>query len=85
MASSRPAPPSWCTAVPPTLHDEAFRELREAFDDIEEGEAFPAENLSHLVEQRHLTRLDRAPFLLGLAARGRSPDVRAAPHARFGR
>ncbi len=49
-------------AVPPPLQDEALREMREEFQDVEEGESFPADDLAHLVEQRYLTRLDRAPF-----------------------
>jgi ParB family chromosome partitioning protein len=49
-------------AVPPALQDEALRDMREEFQDIEEGEPFPADDLGHFVEQRYLTRLDRAPF-----------------------
>jgi ParB family transcriptional regulator, chromosome partitioning protein len=49
-------------AVPPALQDEALAELRSEFEDLREGEPFPADDLSYLVEQRYLTRLDRAPF-----------------------
>jgi ParB family chromosome partitioning protein len=49
-------------SVPPALQDEALRELREEFEDLEQGEPFPADDLASLIEQRYLTRLDRAPF-----------------------
>ncbi|WP_242343664.1 ParB/RepB/Spo0J family partition protein [Anaeromyxobacter terrae] len=49
-------------AVPSALQDEALREVREEFQDAEEGEPFPANDLAHFLEQRYLTRLDRAPF-----------------------
>ena len=51
-------------AVPPALQDEALSELRKEFEDLDEGEPFPADDLAYLVEQRYLTRLDRAPFSL---------------------
>ena len=51
-------------AIPLALQDEALAEFREAFADEEEGAAFPAEDLAHLIEQKYLTRLDRAPFSL---------------------
>lgn len=50
-------------AVPPALQDDALREMREGFD-VGEGEPFPADDLAYFVEQRYLTRLDRAPFSL---------------------
>jgi ParB family transcriptional regulator, chromosome partitioning protein len=49
-------------AVPPVLQDEALAELRKEFEDLGEGEPFPADDLAYLLEQRYLTRLDRAPF-----------------------
>lgn len=49
-------------AVPPALQDEALAELRKEFEDHGEGEPFPADDLAYLVEQRYLTRLDRAQF-----------------------
>lgn len=49
-------------AVPATLQDEALNAMREDFADLEEGEPFPADDLAYFVEQRYLTRLDRAPF-----------------------
>jgi ParB family transcriptional regulator, chromosome partitioning protein len=51
-------------AVPPALQDEALSELRKEFEDLDEGEPFPADDLAYQVEQRYLTRLDRAPFSL---------------------
>ena len=51
-------------AVPPALQDEALREMREEFGDVEEVGPFPADDLACFVEQRYLTRLDRAPFSL---------------------
>jgi ParB family transcriptional regulator, chromosome partitioning protein len=51
-------------SIPPELQGEALAEFREAFADLEEGAAFPAEDLAHLIEQNYLTRLDRAPFAL---------------------
>jgi ParB family chromosome partitioning protein len=52
-------------AVPPALQDEALTALRDELDDPGEGEPFPAEDVADLVEQRYLTRLDRAPFSTG--------------------
>ncbi len=52
-------------AVPPALQDEALAVLRDELDDPGEGEPFPAEDVADLVEQRYLTRLDRAPFSTG--------------------
>jgi ParB family chromosome partitioning protein len=49
-------------AVPAALQDEALAELRREFEDLEDNEPFPADDLAYLVEQRYLTRLDRAPF-----------------------
>jgi ParB family chromosome partitioning protein len=49
-------------AVPPALQDEALAELRRDFEDLGEGEPFPADDLASVIEQRYLTRLDRAPF-----------------------
>jgi ParB family chromosome partitioning protein len=49
-------------AVPPVLQDEALAELRGEFEDLGEGEPFPADDLASVIEQRYLTRLDRAPF-----------------------
>jgi ParB family chromosome partitioning protein len=49
-------------AVPAALQDEALADLRREFEDLEDNEPFPSEDLSYLVEQRYLTRLDRAPI-----------------------
>ncbi len=51
-------------AVPPSLQDEALREMREEFEYVKKGEPFPADDLAYFVEQRYLTRLDGAPFSL---------------------
>jgi ParB family transcriptional regulator, chromosome partitioning protein len=51
-------------AIPFSLQDEALAEFREAFADGEDGAAFPTEDLAHLIEQKYLTRLDRAPFTM---------------------
>ncbi|WP_242392134.1 ParB/RepB/Spo0J family partition protein [Anaeromyxobacter oryzisoli] len=51
-------------AIPLVLQEEALAEFREAFAEGEEGAAFPTEELAHLIEQKYLTRLDRAPFSL---------------------
>jgi ParB family chromosome partitioning protein len=52
-------------AVPQALQEEALAELRREFEDLEDNEPFPADDLEYLVEQRYLTRLDRAPFATG--------------------
>jgi ParB family chromosome partitioning protein len=49
-------------AVPAALQDEALTAMREEFQDSQDGEPFPGEDVAYFVEQRYLTRLDRAPF-----------------------
>lgn len=49
-------------AVPATLQNEALNAMREDFADLEDGKPFPADDLAYFLEQRYLTRLDRAPF-----------------------
>ena len=51
-------------SIPLALQEGALAEFREAFADGDEGAAFPAGDLAHLIEQKYLTRLDRAPFSL---------------------
>ena len=51
-------------SIPLALQDGALAEFREAFADGDEGAAFPAGELAHLIERKYLTRLDRAPFSL---------------------